>query len=60
VQTFYVRCPLCGARLWVPITLELTPQDTLVDIRFDEVTFWEVVERHMAFNPDLHPEPASD
>lgn len=50
----FVQCPQCGAQLWIPVRMEVTPQNTMRHLWFDEQAFYEAVARHVSLNPGLH------
>lgn len=51
-----VRCPRCGAFLWLPLELVSTG-NAMTEVRIRQPEFEAAVARHVELNPGLHAGP---
>jgi hypothetical protein len=58
-QEVYLRCPDCGALLWMPLRLESfadgSSGELHVDVLVEQDAFEAAMDSHAALNPELHP-----
>lgn len=48
------RCPDCGAKIAVPVSMKLDEKGTIWVV-IDEEKLYEIMLTHVELNPDIHP-----
>lgn len=49
------RCPDCGAKVWVPLTVDSSARGTAARVAIRETEFREAWGHHVMLNPEKHP-----